>query len=128
MADKIPNSNNRVRLSPRAALWGWLFLFALFFVYLRPQERDFAEIDGGGSYSVSMALEDQINPNRETWISLARLPGIGKVRAMGIVQFRENYQNLNNRDPFRKAEDLTQVPGIGYKTIEKIKSYLVFDS
>lgn len=128
MADIDFTSTSRVRQRSRAALWGWLLVLALFFAGLRLRENEYGAVSGGGSQSVSMAVQDHINPNRETWISLARLPGIGKVRAMEIVQFREHYQNQHQQDPFRRADDLTQVPGIGDITIGKIKSYLVFDS
>lgn len=128
MADIDSTSNSKVRQSSRAALWVWLFFFALFFMYPRLREKEYGVRSGGGSPSILTAVQDHINPNRETWISLARLPGIGRGRAMEIVRFREHYQNLHQQDPFRRAEDLTRVPGIGDKTIEKIKSYLVFDS
>lgn len=128
MADIDFTSNSKVRQRSKAALWGWLLVLALFFAGLRLWENEYGVVSGGGSPSILTAVQDHINPNRETWISLARLPGIGKVRAMEIVQFREHYQNQHQQDPFRQAKDLTQVPGIGYKTIEKIKYYLVFDS
>ncbi len=128
MADIDFISNSKMRQRSRAALWGWLLFTALFFAGLRLWENEYGVRSGEGSALISMAVQDRINPNRETWISLARLPGIGKVRAMEIVQFREHYQSLHQQDPFRRAKDLTQVPGIGDKTIEKIKSYLVFDS
>jgi competence protein ComEA len=74
-----------------------------------------------------VAMYDRINPNRETWMSLARLPGIGKVRAMAIIQYRQQNQRQGDEGPFQQAADLTKVKGIGFKTVEKIKSYLVFD-
>ncbi len=128
MADIDYTSTSRMRQRSRAALWVWLLVLALVFAGLRLRENEYGAVSSSGSPSILTAVQDHINPNRETWISLARLPGIGKVRAMGIVQFREHYQKQHRQDPFRQADDLTQVPGIGDITIEKIKSYLVFDS
>ncbi len=45
---------------------------------------------------------------------LTTLKGIGEVKAKAIVEYRKNHC-------FKKAEDLTQVKGIGIATVEKNK-------
>lgn len=58
-----------------------------------------------------------VNPNTATIEHLQTLDGVGPEIAKGIVAGR----------PYGKAEDLTKVPGIGPKTIEKMKPRLVFE-
>jgi competence protein ComEA len=52
---------------------------------------------------------------------LERLPGIGPVAAGRIVIFREK------NGFFRTVEELDRVQGIGKKTLEKIKPYIVIN-
>lgn len=49
------------------------------------------------------------------------LTDVGPVKATAIVQYRE----LNG--PFKRAEDLLSVKGIGKKTLEKNRDNLLFD-
>ncbi|MFN4190251.1 MAG: ComEA family DNA-binding protein [Pseudothermotoga sp.] len=62
----------------------------------------------------------RININSAGLEELLELPGIGEVKATEIIKFREQ------KGPFKKPEDLLQVPGIGPKTLEKIKDMIVF--
>lgn len=50
---------------------------------------------------------------------ISQLPGIGKTKAQAIIAYREEH------GPFQKTEDLLNVTGIGEKTLEKIKEYIV---
>ena len=57
----------------------------------------------------------KVNLNRaEVWL-LEALPGIGKVRAQDIVDYR------NQNGHFRNISELTKVKGIGTTTCEQIK-------
>ncbi len=57
----------------------------------------------------------KVNLNRaESWL-LEALPGIGKVRAQAIIDYRQQ----NGR--FRNINELTKVDGIGITTYEQVK-------
>ena len=60
----------------------------------------------------------KIDINRaEAWL-LEALPGIGKVLAQRIVDYR------SQNGPFRRVEDLLKVKDIGPATFERIKDYI----
>jgi len=64
--------------------------------------------------------EFQVDINQADWPELTQLPGVGEMRARRIVESRR-------RDgPFRNCEDLQRVQGIGPKTVERLRPYLVF--
>lgn len=60
---------------------------------------------------------DKIDPNRAPPEELERLPGIGPSRARAIVRSREKAR-------FRSPEDLLAVPGIGARTLARIRPYI----
>jgi competence protein ComEA len=62
------------------------------------------------------AAAQLIDLNRADLPLLLSLPGIGEVRAEAIIDYRRKY------GPFRDIHDLTNVPGIGESTFEKIKN------
>jgi len=62
--------------------------------------------------------EPLIDVNRASLAELQRLPGIGPALAGKMIEARE-------RDPFRAIEDLRRVKGIGVKTLEAIKPFVV---
>ena len=61
-------------------------------------------------------LFEKINVNTATFEKLLSLPGIGEVKARNIIENR----------PYRKLEDLLRVPGIGKKTLERIRDLITF--
>jgi comEA protein len=63
-------------------------------------------------------FERKININLAFSADLQRLPGIGKVMADRIIEYREQ----NSR--FEKIEDIMKVRGIGAKKFEKIKELI----
>jgi len=67
-------------------------------------------------------FEKKININLAYATDLQRLPGIGKVTADRIIEYREQ----NSR--FRRIEDLMKVKGIGIKKFEKIKDLITTDN
>lgn len=63
----------------------------------------------------------RVNLNRADMQRLASVPGVGPVLAKAIVEFRAAH------GPFQRLEDLSAVPGIGPKRLEKIGPYLMLD-
>jgi len=61
---------------------------------------------------------DRIDINTAGVEALVTLPGIGKSYAERIIAHREKH------GPFKKVEDLLEVPGIGEKTFQKIRDRL----
>ena len=60
----------------------------------------------------------EVNVNTATWPELTQLPEIGEMLARRIIDHRAA------EGPFRSAEDLTRVQGIGDKTLEHMRPYL----
>lgn len=60
----------------------------------------------------------QVDVNRATWVEWMQLENIGETTARKIVADREQ------RGPFRSIEEVARVPGIGPKTLAKIRPYL----
>jgi competence protein ComEA len=64
-----------------------------------------------------------VNVNAADAATLAReLQGIGPAKAEAIVAHREKH------GPFRSAEDLSRVKGIGAKTVDRNRDFLRFDA
>jgi competence ComEA-like helix-hairpin-helix protein len=67
-----------------------------------------------------LAPGERINVNRAPVEELQRLDGIGPTLAARIVEARRD-------KPFRSADDLKRVHGIGPKTLDKIRSHVAVD-
>lgn len=61
----------------------------------------------------------RVDLNRAEWPELAQLPDIGPTLADRIVESRET------EGPYLDHEELLRVKGIGPKTLEKIRPYLL---
>ena len=66
----------------------------------------------------------RINPKTADAASLSRLPSIGIVTAEAIVSYCEKTSDDN---AFKSSSDLQKVKGIGPKTVENIKKWLIFE-
>ena len=66
----------------------------------------------------TLASLQQVNINEADADTLATLKGIGKDRALKIIEYRE--QN----GPFEKPEDIMKVKGIGQKIFEQNKDFI----
>jgi len=66
-----------------------------------------------------IAIDFKIDVNRADWPELALMPNIGEQLAKRIVTER------TERGPFRDLAELRRVRGIGPKTLESIKPYLL---
>jgi len=65
------------------------------------------------------AIAEPIDVNHADAAELQKLPGVGTVMASRIIAERE-------KAPFRGAEDLRRVNGIGPKTLEKLRPFVRF--
>ena len=66
----------------------------------------------------TLASMDKININQADAKTLTTLKGVGKDRAVKIIEYREK------NGPFQKIEDLMKVKGIGKKIFEQNKDVL----
>ncbi|ENZ5591559.1 helix-hairpin-helix domain-containing protein [Enterococcus faecalis] len=62
--------------------------------------------------------EEKINLNTATEAELQTISGIGAKKAQEIIRFRDE------QGPFKTVEELKNVPGIGEKTVERLKGML----
>ena len=63
----------------------------------------------------------KVNINKAGMDELVALPYIGEVKARAIMEYRDMH------GPFNSLEDLLNVKGIGPKTLERIRDYIVFE-
>jgi competence protein ComEA len=66
------------------------------------------------------ALKEPIDVNHATATELQRLPGVGPAMSSRILLVRE-------QRPFRSVDELRRVPGIGAKTLEKLRPFVKVD-
>jgi competence protein ComEA len=59
-----------------------------------------------------------VDLNQASAEQLITIPGIGKVMAQRIIDFREQH------GPFNRVEDLMKVKGIGEKSLQKLRPYV----
>ena len=72
-------------------------------------------------------LADRLDPNIATWQELAVLPQLGEKRAREIVAYRDQFRADRRGDiPFKRAEDLLVVKGIGVAMLTTIRPHLMF--
>ncbi len=83
------------------------------------------QISGWGKLPVEVqrlperVYDYRIDINQATWAELMQLPGVGKTLAGRILEYRENHGPLENLD------QLDNVKGIGPKTLQKLKPWLI---
>ena len=61
----------------------------------------------------------QVDVNRADWPELIQLPGIGETLARRMILEREA------NGPFQDLDEVTRVSGIGLRTLDKIRPYLL---
>ncbi|MGB9809592.1 MAG: helix-hairpin-helix domain-containing protein [Caldanaerobacter sp.] len=79
------------------------------------------KIENSPLYVNSYSNSKKVNINTATKEELQTLPGIGPVTADRIIEFREA------KGPFKKIEDIMNVPRIGPKMFEQIKDKITVD-
>lgn len=60
-----------------------------------------------------------VDINAADWPEIVQLPGLGEVLAKRLMADR------SNNGPFRDVDDLVRVDGIGVKTLQEIRPYLL---
>ena len=80
-----------------------------------PPPKEVVERDKG------TAAGHRIDINRANEIELIQLPGIGPVTAKRIIEYRKQ------RGSFTTLESLKEVKGIGNKTLEKMKPFIMIE-
>lgn len=94
-------------------------------------------IEAGSADASASQFSGQIDPNIAPWHELSLLPGMGKKVSQEIVAYRQQrlleWQKAHpDKSPqeappvFTKPEDLLPIKGIGPKTLERIRPYLLF--
>ncbi len=78
-------------------------------------QRDLIEIDAAPERVASF----RVDINRADWPELVQLPDVGETLARRIVAHREKV------GPYRAPRDLLEVPGIGPKTLERMRPHLL---
>lgn len=68
-----------------------------------------------------------VNPNNAAWYELALLPRIGESKARAVVRCRDARTRDGIAPSFAGPADLTEVRGIGPKTVARIAKELRFD-
>ena len=66
-----------------------------------------------------VALTFRLDINEAAWPEWTLLPGVGETLAKRIVQ------NRNEKGPFRSHADLLRVGGVGPRTFERMRPYLL---
>lgn len=108
-------------LSPRDCL----LLVFLGIVCLGLSLWHWGQLSGWGKTEVEVhriperVYDYRIDMNEATWVEWMQLPGIGKTLAQRIIEHRETH------GPFQSVDDLDEIRGIGPKTIEKLRPWLI---
>jgi competence protein ComEA len=79
--------------------------------------------DAGGMIDIDRATpltaQFQVDVNQADWPELMQLPGVGRTLAERVIAERQE------RGEFQSVEELTRVDGIGPRTIDRIRPYLL---
>ncbi len=68
------------------------------------------------------SIKLKIDLNRAEWYEFIILPGIGEKKAKAIVEYRKS------KGAFKTIEQLSEVNGIGMKTVKRIKDLVFIDN
>ena len=94
-----------------------LFVALLFVLIVNPAIAQDNK-NGAVKSNETLASMQQININEADANTLATLKGIGKDRALKIIEYREKIGS------FQKPEDIMKVKGIGQKIFEQNKDFI----
>ncbi len=124
MAKKQPDNQKlppRPWMTPRELLSSFvlagcaLVMMICYWVYHGGHRGGLVEIDRAPPLNAKFLVDI----NRADWPEIIQLPGLGETLAQRILVERQA------NGPFRAVEELVRVDGIGNKTLEKIRPYLL---
>jgi competence protein ComEA len=92
-----------------------LVLMACYWLYRGGQRGELILIDR----APPLQARFQVDINRADWPEMIQLPGIGETLARRVIV--ERTQN----GPFLDLDELTRVRGIGLRTLERVRPYLL---
>ncbi|UCZ54466.1 helix-hairpin-helix domain-containing protein [Bacillus shivajii] len=76
------------------------------------------ELEGINHHLSGADDSSKVRINRASKEELTNLPGIGPAKAEAIITYREEH------GPFEQVEDLSQVSGIGQRTVEQLREHV----
>jgi len=88
---------------------------AAYFAVQKMRSIDYIDID----QAPHVEYQFLVDVNQADWSELAQLPGIGETLAKRIVESRQM------QGPFLDHSDLQRVRGIGPRTVESLREYLL---
>jgi competence ComEA-like helix-hairpin-helix protein len=100
----------------------WVFLLTSLLLGLVGQTLFPLRVDTPAPVHSAKTDTLRVNPSSATFEELLILPGVGPALAKRILADRERH------GPYQSAEDLLRVHGIGPKTLERMRPFLVFSS
>jgi competence protein ComEA len=92
-----------------------LMLLLSYWFYLGGHRGRLIEIDR----AEPLTAKYEVDINRADWPEMIQLPGLGETLARRIVADRQEH------GPFRDVDELDRVDGIGQRTLERIRPYLM---
>jgi competence protein ComEA len=92
-----------------------LVLMAGYWFYLGGHRGQLIEIDRADP----LTAKYEVDINRAEWPEMVQLPGLGETLARRIIDDR------NEHGPFRDLDELNRVQGVGPRTLERIRPYLI---
>ena len=115
---------------PEESLWGLsprdcLTLTVLILLCLGLSVWRWGQLSGWGIQPVEIERQPErvydyrVDINQATWVELMQLPGVGEALAGRIIRYREEH------GPFQSLDELDEISGIGPKTIEKLRPWLI---
>jgi len=119
MSEKAPQHRRLLRWADQTAVAALVLLglTATAWWWLRHGGRQGALIEI--EQAEPLAADFRVDINAADWPEIMQLPGVGETIARRIVAWREQH------GPFHSLEDLRRVRGIGPKTLERIRPYLL---
>lgn len=130
MSEPAPAAANEKPVEiDKAALWlrrgDQLFIGVLMLAAIVLLAVSWIQLGGWGTSLVNVErlprrqYDYQLDINRANWIEWTLLEGIGEKMAKRIVAYRDEH------GPFISVDALGDVPGIGPKTLERMRPWLV---